>query len=84
MMMSTYEEIDCQELVEIVSDYLERALSQDEARRLEAHLVECEGCEAYVAQMQQTVTALRAVHGEAVEVDTEILLAAFRARAPEA
>ena len=82
MMMSTHEEMDCSEAVEIVTDYLERALSEDEARRLEAHLAECEGCETYVAQMRQTVTALRGIDGQAAGVDVEILITAFRARYP--
>jgi anti-sigma factor RsiW len=80
MTASTREQIDCNEVVEVVTDYLERALAEDERRLVEKHLAECEGCETYVAQMRQTVTALRGVQGQAVEVDMEILMATFRAR----
>ncbi len=80
MKMGTREQIDCNEVVEVVSDYLERALAEDERRLVEEHLAGCEGCEAYVAQMRHTVLALRGVRGQAVEVDMEVLMATFRAR----
>ena len=78
--MTTRQQIRCIEVVEIVSDYLERALSADECARLEEHLDGCEGCEAYVVQMRATVGALRGLGGAAFEVNVETLRAAFRAR----
>ncbi|HEX6117388.1 MAG TPA: zf-HC2 domain-containing protein [Solirubrobacterales bacterium] len=80
--MSAYEveQMDCVEVVEIVTDYLERRLSEEERVRLEAHLEECEGCEAYLAQMRQTVTALRGIGGTAPPAGLDDLIAAFRER----
>jgi len=45
----------CKELVELVTDYLEGALSPEERQRFETHLADCEGCTTYLAQMQQTI-----------------------------
>ena len=49
------DELACQELVEIVSDYLEGALPPDERNRFEAHLKICEGCRRYLNQMHTTI-----------------------------
>lgn len=48
-------EIPCQEVVELISDYLEDALSARERRRLEHHLAGCPHCSAYLAQMRETL-----------------------------
>lgn len=70
----------CREAVELVSDYLERALSEAERRRLEAHLAECEGCEVYLAQMRQTIAGLRGLGARSLPADFDSLLAAFEGR----
>jgi len=49
------EELTCQELVEIVSDYLEGALPESERERFYAHLEICEGCRRYLDQMRTTI-----------------------------
>lgn len=48
-------EIPCQQVVELISDYLEGALPARERRRLEAHLAGCPHCSAYLAQMRETL-----------------------------
>ncbi len=45
----------CNELVELVTDYLEGALSPEQRARFNAHLAECEGCTNYLAQMHATI-----------------------------
>ncbi len=45
----------CQQAVELVTDYLEGALSRSARRRLEAHLADCEHCSEYLAQMRTTI-----------------------------
>jgi anti-sigma factor RsiW len=45
----------CQEVVEMVTDYLEGALSRGERRRLEAHLADCPHCTEYLAQIRATI-----------------------------
>jgi anti-sigma factor RsiW len=45
----------CQEVVELVTDYLEGALSRADRRRFEAHLADCPHCTEYLAQMRATI-----------------------------
>ncbi len=47
----------CQEMVELISDYLGGALSRSERRRFEAHLSGCEHCSEYLAEMRLTIAA---------------------------
>jgi len=51
----------CQELVELVTDYLEDCLSLPERRRFTAHLDACTDCRVYLAQMCLTIRALGAL-----------------------
>jgi anti-sigma factor RsiW len=48
-------ELVCQEMVELVTDYLEGALSRAQRRRFDAHLAKCEHCTEYLAQMRATI-----------------------------
>ena len=48
-------DLACQELVELVTDYFENALSATDRARFEAHLGNCPGCTAYLEQMKQTI-----------------------------
>jgi len=45
----------CQQVVELVTDYLEDALSPADRRRLEKHLSGCPHCTEYLAQMRETI-----------------------------
>jgi anti-sigma factor (TIGR02949 family) len=71
----------CQELVELVTDYLEGALSPELAARLERHLDLCDGCERYLDQMRATVAAVGRIETTDVPDDLrDRLLTAFRER----
>ena len=48
-------ELACQQVVEMITDYLEGALSRSQRRRLEAHLAGCEHCSEYIEQMRETI-----------------------------
>jgi anti-sigma factor RsiW len=48
-------DIVCQEAVELVTDYLEDALTQAQRRRVETHLAHCPDCPEYLAQMRAIV-----------------------------
>lgn len=52
------DDLRCEQLVEMVTDYLEEALGAEEALRVNRHLAICEGCDNYVAQVRDTVRAL--------------------------
>jgi anti-sigma factor RsiW len=45
----------CQQAVELVTDYLEGALSRRDRRRFEAHLRACPNCTAYLEQIKTTI-----------------------------
>jgi anti-sigma factor RsiW len=72
------EDLPCQELVELVTDYLEDALPPAERARFEAHLAECPGCSNYLEQMRATITLTRAGADLAERPEVAGLLAAFR------
>jgi anti-sigma factor RsiW len=48
-------ELVCQQVVELVTDYLEDALSAADRRRFERHLAGCPHCTEYLAQMRETI-----------------------------
>ena len=76
---SDVEELTCQELVELVNDYLEDRLDTDERARFERHLAECEGCRAYLEQMRHTIFMLGSLTADSLEGHAkERLVAAFR------
>ena len=58
MAITNEEELACQELVEIVSNYLEGALPEADRERFDAHLDICEGCRRYLDQMRTTIRVL--------------------------
>ena len=53
--MNTVESLSCQELVELVTDYLEGALAPADLRRFEQHIEGCGNCTTYLAQMRETI-----------------------------
>jgi anti-sigma factor RsiW len=72
-------ELDCQDLVELVTDYLEGALPPAERARFDAHIAGCDGCARYLAQMRQTIGAVGALTEESVpEPAMQDLLRVFR------
>lgn len=50
--------LTCQEVVELVTDYLEGALVPVDHAAVQAHLAGCAGCATYVDQLRVTVRAL--------------------------
>ena len=45
----------CQEAIELLTEYLEGALSWRRRRRLKAHLDACPNCSAYLEQIRMTI-----------------------------
>jgi len=68
--MLEVEEVVCRELVELVTDYLERALSPGRRALVEEHLLMCEPCRDYVEQMRRTARALRGIRIEELSADS--------------
>jgi anti-sigma factor RsiW len=48
-------ELTCRNLVELVSDYLEGALSPQDRARFDRHLAGCTNCTEYVEQFRETI-----------------------------
>jgi anti-sigma factor RsiW len=73
------EELACTEAVELMTDYLEAALSAAEARRLERHLPGCPGCSEYLEQMRTIAGSLGGLSEESIPPEMrDELVAAFR------
>jgi len=74
-------DLTCRELVELVTDYLEGALPAGERERFEAHMVACEGCDAYVEQIRRTIELAGRTRGLEERPEIRALLRAFREHA---
>jgi len=69
----------CREMVELMTNYLEDALSARDRARFEEHIAGCDGCRAYLEQMRATRDAVRKIAEEPIpEHIQEQLLEAFR------
>jgi anti-sigma factor RsiW len=79
MNMPDADAMTCQELVELVTDYLEDALDPPVRDRFEAHLHTCAGCRTYVEQMRTTIRLTGEVEAVPLSPEAcETLLRAFR------
>jgi anti-sigma factor RsiW len=73
------DELSCAEEVELITEYLEGALSDAERRRLEAHLEHCDGCTEYLEQMRTVAGSLGGLREESIPSEMrDSLIASFR------
>jgi anti-sigma factor RsiW len=71
--------VHCQEIVELVTDYLEGTLDPDMTAEVEAHLQLCDGCDIYVEQIRTTIRALGKVPVATLSEEAQAeLVRAFR------
>ena len=69
----------CREVVELMTEYLEGALSSDLRVRFETHLAGCDGCTEYLAQLREQLVMSRRLSERGLDpVYRDRLLAAFR------
>ena len=61
----------CRQVVALVTDYLEDALSRGDRKRFEAHLRHCPNCSEYLRQMRATIDATGSLRAE--DVDPAVL-----------
>ena len=70
--------LTCQELVELVTDYLDGALPRRDQARFEAHIDACVNCREYLKQFEQTVAATGELREDDLDpVVRDTLLAQF-------
>ena len=71
--------LNCNDVVELVTDYLEGALDPHTAAKVARHLADCPGCNRYVEQIRFTVATLGRLPAATLSADAQQrLLAAFR------
>ncbi|MBA2394618.1 MAG: zf-HC2 domain-containing protein [Ktedonobacteraceae bacterium] len=76
---SPFTGLACQEVVELVTAYLEDALLPEKRAQLEEHLAGCDGCTNYIEQVRLTIGMLRNLAQEPAFPETkEDLLQVFR------
>ena len=76
--MSADTDLNCQELVELVTDYLEGRMAPAVAERFDAHMEVCPPCGYYLEQMRTTLTVLGHIPEETISDGArESLLHAF-------
>ena len=69
----------CREVVELMTDYLEGALSAADRARFEQHISGCDGCRAYLAQLRTARMLIgRTAHEPVPEPLKAELMNAFR------
>ena len=71
-------EITCRQLIELVTNYFEDALSPSDRVRFEAHVAGCPGCDAYLGQMRTALEVVGATAGLEARPEVSALLRAFR------
>jgi len=73
------DDLTCQELVELVTEYLEGALDERRQTRFEEHLMTCPPCRVHIDQMRGTIEVLGHFPAESLSTTAELdLLEAFR------
>jgi anti-sigma factor RsiW len=71
--------LTCQEMVELVTDYIDGRMDDSTRARFEEHVAECDACTLYIEQMRQTIVALGRIPAESISSEAEEeLMAAFR------
>ena len=71
--------MNCRAFVELVTDYFEGALAEEDARRFEQHIERCFLCGRYLEQMRTTINAVGKIDEESISPGArDALLNAFR------
>ncbi|NGO43219.1 anti-sigma factor family protein [Streptomyces ureilyticus] len=71
--------MNCDDFVELVTEFLEGALPEEDERRFIEHLPECSGCESYLDQFRQTIATTGELTPDDISPEArQQLLTAFR------
>jgi hypothetical protein len=69
--------LTCQEMVELMTDYLEAGLSKRNARKFERHLSGCDHCTEFLRQIRTTIALTGAVATDELSAQRERELTAL-------
>jgi anti-sigma factor RsiW len=56
----------CEELIELVTDYFDDALSAEQRHGVEEHLAVCRSCNQHMGQMRVTIKAVQGLREESL------------------
>jgi hypothetical protein len=76
--------ITCADAIELMTDFLDDALSRRDLENFEEHLVRCEGCRVFLDQLRRTITLTAETRDITVRMspaDFDQLAAAIRRQA---
>ena len=68
---------ECREVIDLLTEYLEGGLTQEEARRLEGHLANCDGCSGFLASLRTVRAAAGTAKADSVPEDCRRALRSF-------
>jgi anti-sigma factor RsiW len=75
---SSSSDLKCQDVVELVTEYLSHALPAEQAARFEQHLFTCPPCAQHVRQVKAVIALSGALRDDVTEGSEAKLLEAFR------
>jgi anti-sigma factor RsiW len=71
--------MNCRQVVELMTDYLEGNLGAKDRARFEDHIAGCDGCRAYLSQLRTTRDVVGKIADEPMPASVEReLIEAFR------
>jgi anti-sigma factor RsiW len=77
--MNAIRELRCQEIVELVTEFLEGTMDAPLRAAFDAHLAKCDGCTEYLDQIEATIRVAGTLEPEALSAEFQArLLEAFR------
>jgi predicted anti-sigma-YlaC factor YlaD len=77
--MNATRDLSCQEIVELVTEFLEGTMDSPLRAAFQAHLAKCDGCTEYLEQMGATIRVAGTIEPEALSPEFQArLLEAFR------
>jgi anti-sigma factor RsiW len=77
--MSAVRELNCQEIVELVTEYLEGAMDDELRAAFKTHLAGCDGCTHYLEQIEAIIRVAGTIELDALSPEFQAgLLEAFR------
>ena len=80
-MTTRADEMQCKELIQLVTEHLEGTIAEAEREQLETHASECAWCERYIEQTRQLIGALATLDEGAADGEAwQRALTSFRSR----